>query len=120
MGDDKLKFCKYLFIDTTGKDKKTFENICELLRYRNEPDLLEEFRKWPIPTQPVTGSDLVKMNIPKGPLFKQTFDEVRQRWKFSDFTLTKEELLDMVPQISEDLKLNPRKQSPKPKRKRRS
>lgn len=120
MGDDKLKFCKYLFIDTTGKDKKTFENICELLRYRNEPDLLEEFRKWPIPTLPVTGSDLVKMNIPKGPLFKQTFDEVRQRWKFSDFTLTKEELLDMVPQISEDLKLNPRKQSPKPKRKRRS
>lgn len=120
MGDDKLKFCKYLFIDTTGKDKKTFENICEHLRYRNEPDLLEEFRKWPIPTLPVTGSDLVKMNIPKGPLFKQTFDEVRQRWKFSDFTLTKEELLDMVPQISEDLKLNPRKQSPKPKRKRRS
>lgn len=70
MGDDKFKFCKYFFIDIIGKDKKIFENICEFLRYRNKLDFLEEFRKWLIFILLVIGSDLVKMNISKGFLFK--------------------------------------------------
>ena len=68
---------------------------------------------------PVKGSDLISMNIPKGPLFKMTLDEVRQVWKYSDFTLTKEELLEKVPEIFEKVKALPRKKSPKQKRKRR-
>lgn len=118
-GDDKLKFYQYLLVDTPGKQTKTMEHICDLLKYKNEPDLLEEFSKWTPPALPATGSDLIDMNIPRGPLFKLTLDEVRQVWKYSDFTLTKEELLEKIPEIFEKVKATPRKKSPKPKRKRR-
>jgi hypothetical protein len=118
-GDDTLKFYQYLLVDSTGKQEKTIEHICDLLKYKNEPNLLEEFSKWIPPALPVKGSDLVSMNIPKGPLFKLTLDEVRQVWKYSYFTLTKEELLEKVPEIFEKVKATPRKKSPKPKRKRR-
>ncbi|XP_061165986.1 CCA tRNA nucleotidyltransferase 1, mitochondrial-like [Saccostrea echinata] len=119
MGEDKMKFCQYLLVDSTGKQKITFEHICELLKYKNEEDLLEEFRQWTPPFLPVSGNDLVSLNIPKGPLFKRTLDEVRQVWKLSDFSLTRDELLERVPQILENVKATPRKQSPKPKRKRK-
>ncbi|XP_048736146.1 CCA tRNA nucleotidyltransferase 1, mitochondrial-like isoform X2 [Ostrea edulis] len=118
-GDGKLKFYQYLLVDTPGKQTKTMEHICDLLKYKNEPDLLEEFSKWTPPALPATGSDLIDMNIPRGPLFKLTLDEVRQVWKYSDFTLTKEELLEKIPEIFEKVKATPRKKSPKPKRKRR-
>jgi hypothetical protein len=81
--------------------------------------LLEEFSKWTPSALPVKGSDLISMNFPLGLLFKLTLDEVRQVWKYFDFTLTKEELLEKVPGIFEKVKATPRKKSPKPTRKRR-
>ncbi|XP_022335319.2 CCA tRNA nucleotidyltransferase 1, mitochondrial-like [Crassostrea virginica] len=120
MGDNKLTFCKYLLVDTSGAVRKTQEKVCELLKYRNEYDVLEEFRSWSPPLLPVSGTDLLSFDIPRGPLYKRTIDEIRQKWKYSDFKLTKEELLEMVPQILEEVKSTPVKKSPKPKRKRRN
>ena len=120
MGDNKLTFCKYLLVDTSGAVRKTQEKVCELLKYRNEYDVLEEFRSWSPPLLPVSGTDLLSFDIPKGPLYKRIIDEIRQKWKYSDFKLTKEELLEMVPQILEEVKSTPVKKSPKPKRKRRN
>ncbi|XP_052826521.1 CCA tRNA nucleotidyltransferase 1, mitochondrial [Octopus bimaculoides] len=77
----------------SGRDSKLKGRILELLKYLGEEDLLTEFNEWIPPKFPVSGYDLMKQNIPKGPIFNQTLNFLKDVWKESDYILTKEELL---------------------------
>ena len=99
MEPDPLTFCKYLQIDNAGFWTKTQHKICELIKYKGEKQVLEEFNCWHIPDLPVNGKMLLDHKVPQGPIMKATLDELRQIWKFSDFVLKKEELLERVEDI---------------------
>lgn len=91
-----LRYCMDLHNDTQGKDTKTKDKISELLRYRGEEKLLSEFLNWSPQRFPVTGYDLFARNVPKGPVFSKTLNDLRQIWKESAYTLSKEELVDRI------------------------
>ncbi|XP_076096550.1 CCA tRNA nucleotidyltransferase 1, mitochondrial-like [Mytilus galloprovincialis] len=99
--NDPMTYCQFLFTDSPGEMKKLTERICELLKYRGEKDLMDQFMKWESPKFPVNGYDLVDRQIPKGPIFQGTLHELKQIWKFSMFTKTKEELLENLDEIVE-------------------
>lgn len=99
--NDPMKYCQFLFTDSPGEMKKLTERICELLKYRGEKDFMDQFMKWESPKFPVNGYDLVDRQIPKGPIFQGTLHALKQIWKFSMFTKTKEELLENLDEIVE-------------------
>ena len=70
--------------------------VSEVLKYRGESELLVEFKSWDIAKFPVTGKDLLAAGVPKGKGFGAVMDEVRQWWMDSNFTLTKEQLLERL------------------------
>lgn len=43
----------------------------------------------------------MEMNVPKGPIFNKTLNSLKEIWKESNYTLSKEELLEMVQEIVE-------------------
>lgn len=96
-----MRYCQFLFIDCPGEKKKLKERICELIKYRGERKLIEKFLNWDPPVLPVTGHDLLEKNVPRGPVFQGTLQELKQIWKFSMFTSSREELLGKVDEIVE-------------------
>ncbi|KAK3094044.1 hypothetical protein FSP39_023423 [Pinctada imbricata] len=99
LGDQPLKYFQYLLIDTAGHWTKAQLKVLELIKYKGQKQVLEEFKEWTPPKFPVDGRKLIDMNVAKGPIFKATLDELQQIWKFSDFKLTLEELLGRVGEI---------------------
>ena len=74
--------------------------VCtELLKYRGEAALLEEFANWTPPRFPITGYDLFNHKVPKGPVFAKTLNDLRQMWKESSYQMTKEELMDRIEEV---------------------
>lgn len=86
-----IKYYKDMVL--SGRDSKLKGRILELFKYLGEEDLFTEFNEWIPPKFPVSGYDLMKQNIPKGPIFNQTLNFLKDVWKESDYILTKEELL---------------------------
>lgn len=101
--NDSLRYCQFLFFDSPGETKKLKPRICELLKYRGENKLMSDFIDWDPPKFPINGYDLVDKNIPKGPVYQGVLHELRQIWKSSMFTQTKEELLENLDEIIEDV-----------------
>ncbi|KAK7488682.1 hypothetical protein BaRGS_00020135 [Batillaria attramentaria] len=95
-----LRYCMDLHNDTVAKEPKVKDRITELLKYRGEVKLLEEFRNWTPQRFPITGHDLFSKNVPKGPVFAKTLNELRQLWKESNYSMSKEELLDRIEEVA--------------------
>lgn len=96
---DGLKYYKDLLI--SQKDPKLKGRILELLKYVGREDIFEAFDNWIPPRFPVTGYHLMELNVPKGPIFNKTLNSLKEIWKESNYTLSKEELLEMVQEIVE-------------------
>ena len=100
---DKFRHCQDLLCDTAGKEPKTKERICELLKYLNYRDVLKRFQDYVPPKFPVTGHQLIEKGVPKGPLFAKLLAELRHKWKESSYTMTEEELLDCIEELIQKL-----------------
>ena len=98
-GADPLRYCQDLFCDAAGKDPKLKDRICELLKYRNCRDVLHEFDSWTPPRFPVGGVRLLERGVKKGPTLARTLDALRAKWKESGYTLTEDQLLDMLDDV---------------------
>lgn len=103
MGDNPLRFCQHLSIDTSGKDNKRTERICELIKYKGDAELLKQYSSWKQPRFPITGSDLVNRDIQRGPVFAKTLTKLRDIWKESDFVKTRRELLKEIEDIAKQM-----------------
>lgn len=94
-----LRYCMDLHNDTVAKEPKVKDRIAELLKYRGESALLEEFQNWTPHRFPITGHDLFSKNVPKGPVYAKTLNELRQVWKESNYSMSKEELVDRIEEV---------------------
>ncbi|KAJ6668258.1 hypothetical protein lerEdw1_015635 [Lerista edwardsae] len=79
-----------------SKEHDTISRICELLKYQGEEHLLKEMQQWSIPTFPISGHDIRKMGISSGKEIGILLQQLRDRWKKSDYQMDKEELLSYV------------------------
>ena len=68
----------------------------ELLKYKGDASLLGSISNWTAPRLPVTGFDLIKAGVDKGKRMNAVLLELTRIWKESDFSMTKEELIDSV------------------------
>ncbi|KAJ8313260.1 hypothetical protein KUTeg_009177 [Tegillarca granosa] len=103
MGDNPLKFCQHLSIDTSGKDGKRTERICELIKYKGDSELLKQYSSWEQPKFPVSGNDLISRGMIRGPVFAKTLTKLRDIWKESDFVKTREELVEEIEDIAKQM-----------------
>ncbi|XP_077992379.1 CCA tRNA nucleotidyltransferase 1, mitochondrial-like [Glandiceps talaboti] len=92
--EDRLKPYKDMLVMGLFKDKDTITKVTELLKYKGEAAMLEELQNWEIPKFPVSGNDLIKIGVKPSKKFGKQIDKLREVWKNSNFTATKEELLD--------------------------
>ncbi|KAG9470180.1 hypothetical protein GDO78_018716 [Eleutherodactylus coqui] len=91
MDRDPLKPYQDYVIDSRETD--AHKKVCELLKYQGEERLLRQMEQWTLPRFPVSGHDLRRMGISSGKEIGRILQELRERWKESDYRADKEELL---------------------------
>ena len=87
--DLQLKSCQDLLVDGAPS-----RSVVELLLYCHRPGLAGETEKWSVPKFPVNGRDLQSAGVQRGPLMGRVLRQLRDKWKESYFTLSREELMD--------------------------
>lgn len=70
--------------------------VIELLYYKGNSNLVEDIKEWQVPAFPVNGNDLKQYNIKPGPSFGKILNRLKEMWKESYYTLSREELLEKV------------------------
>ena len=93
-GIEAMDHCMDLMCSTTGKEPITQQNVCELLRYTGQEEVLNTFSSWTMPKFPFSGKHLINMDVPKGPKFAKILAMVREKWQDTRYSATEEDLLE--------------------------
>jgi len=121
MSTGSLRPYQFLAVDSKLKQENTRLFLEQVLKYRGETELLQEFQDWTIPRFAVTGNHLKEAGCPQGKIMSLVLSELKDRWKQSDFTVTAEELICQIPSVLDniDVKQMQELSSPKSKKKKR-
>lgn len=93
--EDKLRPFKFILVDNV-RDGKVFEKITELLKYINRFEYVEHLKDWKIPIFPISGNEIQKFKIPKGPIYSKILHGLKEIWK-NEFNLdTSEETVEKL------------------------
>ena len=119
--DDSLRPYQFLAVDSKLKQENTRLFLEQVLRYRGDTALLQEFQGWTIPRFAVTGNHLKEAGCPPGRIMAVVLSQLKDRWKHSDFTVSAEELISQIPSVLDtiDVKQMEDLSSPKSKKKKR-
>ncbi|KAK7865026.1 hypothetical protein R5R35_000045 [Gryllus longicercus] len=88
-----------IVVSSKMKTSDIFEFVLEVLRYRGDQLLLEEFSEWKVPRFPVTGNQLKERGVPSGKTLGLVLQQLKEYWIEKDFTPTVEELLLQLPEV---------------------
>lgn len=87
--------------------------LIELLKFNGHIDLATQLAAWTIPTYPING-DLLRANgCPGGAEMGQIQRRLRDHWKESEFQLTEENLLALLPDAIEKVRSEVKPSPPK-------
>lgn len=87
------------------KQKDAIEYVKELLKYKGEEKLLEEFCRWEVPRFPVGGKILKENGVPPGKLYGPIMNQLKDIWIDSEYKKTAEDLVQLIPNIIQELEL---------------
>lgn len=73
--------------------------IIELVLLQGNNDIAQKLKSWNIPVFPITGNDMISKGIKPGKEMGIAMKQLKDIWKKSRFTLSKEELLDKIPTV---------------------
>lgn len=73
--------------------------VCEVLKYRGEMSLLEQFNKWEVPQFPINGKILKDAGVPAGKLFGRVINRLKDLWIDNEYKQTAEDLVKLIPDI---------------------
>lgn len=93
---------KYLIVDYHSKPSDCMAWALETLKYLGLKDEFKTLEQWQVPRLPVTGMDIIEVGCPKGRLVSIVTYKLKQIWKKSNFTATKEELMAKVEEVLEN------------------
>ncbi len=85
-----LKYFQDLLVDKCSK-----EHVTEVLKYCGRVDDACVIGQWEMAVFPVNGADLKRINIPSGPVMGRMLRQMKDKWRDSCYTLTKDELIEM-------------------------
>ncbi|KAH3859189.1 hypothetical protein DPMN_101905 [Dreissena polymorpha] len=103
-GENVMQYYQHLIASLAGKENKPHERVVELLKYKGMGETRKAIETWNMPRFPISGKDLLEMNVKKGPVFSKALGELRRRWIESDFQMTREELLDTIGEVLSDIR----------------
>ena len=66
--------------------------------------IIDEFLDFIPPLFPLNGHHLIKAGVPKGRLMAQVMDTLRKRWSSENCSLNQESLLNLIPELIEQLR----------------
>ena len=81
-----------VMVVVSGDKDLVLETMCLTLR----PILVQEIKDWTVPTYPLTGADILAMGVDSGPEVGRRLGLCKVKWMDSDYTLTKDELIEMA------------------------
>ena len=103
-----MKMYQCLYIDAKIKPEHVWKFVKEVMKYRGEYDLLNEWDKWDPPIFPVGGKHLVDAGLDspcQRRMMSRILDKLKIQWKESNFTLTREQLMTQLLDVMEQLEL---------------
>ena len=72
-------------------------SVVEVLKYCDRQDIVSQLEQWTVPVFPVSGNDLQQSaGFKPGRSMGRMIKQLRDRWKESYFTLTKQDLLEVA------------------------
>ncbi|XP_071453957.1 CCA tRNA nucleotidyltransferase 1, mitochondrial [Hetaerina americana] len=101
-----LRQYQTMLVVTKFKQNDVREWIKELLKYKGNIPTLEEFDQWKLPKFPIGGNMLIEKGAPGGKKLGPIVSKLKEYWIESDFQSTKEELLEQLPQVINELEMN--------------
>ena len=120
MADKSLRPYQFLAVDSKLKPESTRLFLEQVLKYRGDTGLLQEFSDWTVPRFAVTGNHLKEAGCPPGKIMSVVLSRLKDQWKQSDFTLEKDQLVSQIPSVLEaiDVKQLEELSSPRSKKKK--
>ncbi|KAK7590884.1 hypothetical protein V9T40_002497 [Parthenolecanium corni] len=103
---NRLKPYQYLLICTKLPKELMREYIIELLKFKDEEQLIKQFQSWTLPTIPINGHDVKSAGVKNNKEIGTILEALTALWVESDFQLSKEELLQKLPGILSQLQRN--------------
>ena len=94
---------QWLAVDSRAKLQDTRLFVEQLLLYRGEVDLIEQFKMWEMPKFPVKGDQLKQAGCPTGRLMSVVMNKLKNLWKESNFESSTDELVQAIPGILESI-----------------
>lgn len=86
----------------------------ELLKLQGKHELAEKLDNWVIPRFPINGNMVRERGSVSGKQLGMVLQRLKYHWVESGFQLQASELLDMIPDVLDDLEANPPSRSPSP------
>ncbi|XP_045453042.1 CCA tRNA nucleotidyltransferase 1, mitochondrial [Melitaea cinxia] len=99
-----LLYYEKLILNSKIKQKDVIEYVQELLKYKGEEKLLEEFRKWEIPRFPLNGKILKENGVPAGKMYGRIIHKLKGLWIDSEYKLTTDDLVKLIPSVIKENK----------------
>lgn len=96
-------FRPYQLLIVQDKRKNTRQFVYEVLKYRNDIELLNQLENWEAPVFPVNGEHMKKFGLKKGVVIGKVLNELRKKWCDNEFKTPADELLKFTPQIIEEI-----------------
>ena len=94
---------QWLAVDSKAKMQDTFLFVEQLLLYRGEAELAEQFKQWEMPRFPVKGDQLKQAGCPPGRLMSVVMTKLKTMWKEANFEMSTEELVKAIPAILDSI-----------------
>ena len=97
---------QYLAVDSKLKPQDTRTFIEQVLIYRGDQDLLQEFTQWTVPRFGVTGHHLKEAGCPPGKMMSLVLAKLKDHWKEEDFKIDVEDLVKRIPSVLDSIDPN--------------
>ena len=94
---------QWLAVDSKAKIQDTRLFVEQLLLYRGEAELAEQFKQWEMPRFPVKGDQLKQAGCPPGRLMSVVLNKLKTLWKEDNFEISSDELVKAIPGILDSI-----------------
>merc|ERR1712226_328214 len=98
-----IRTYQWLAVDSKAKPQDTRLYIDQVLQYRGDLALAEQFSGWDPPRFPVRGDHLKEAGCPPGKIMSVVLARLKQQWKESDFQIEVDELVARIPGVVDSI-----------------
>ncbi|KOB66101.1 tRNA-nucleotidyltransferase 1, mitochondrial [Operophtera brumata] len=91
----------YFLVEHREEKKDTVQYVIEVLKYKGDENLLEQFKKWQIPTFPVNGKILKDAGVSPGKMYGPIIRKMKEAWIENEYKQTADNLIILPSKLFE-------------------